>query len=350
YSPYVDVAVTSSGVVYGALSSSGAQPGVWRSTDGVSWTDITPGGFPATYNRIVLSVAPSNENVVYFLLQQPDTTTTGSQVRGHQLWKYTHTAMGGIWENRGGNLPLEAGLSGNARFDSQGGYDLWLQVKPDDENFLIVGGTNLYRSTDAFATTSNWLRIGGYANPTTYANYTNQHADQHSGAFKTGSSLIYFSGHDGGLSRTSNIAAIPVNWTTMNNGYQTSQFYTVAVDHASSGDPEVLGGTQDNGTWWTSSSSGSASWIDAFSGDGAFCAIANGSSYYYLSSQNGNMYRVQWNSSGVWTNWANIQPTGGGNYLFINPFTLDPNNTNMMYLAGGDRVWRNTDLTAVPAF
>ena len=33
--------------------------------------------------------------------------------------------------------------------------------------------------------------------------------------------------------------------------------------------------------------------------------------------------------------------------MFINPFVLDPNNTNMMYLAAGDHVWRNSDLTAI---
>jgi hypothetical protein len=355
YSSYTDVTVTSTGVVYGVMSSSGSQPGCWRSTDGVSWANITPAGFPTTYNRIVLAVAPSNENVVYFLLQQPDTTTNASQVRGHQLWKYTYltgdgSGSGGSWVNRGGNLPLEAGLAGNARFDSQGGYDMWLQVKPDNENFLIVGAINLYRSTDAFATNSNWLRIGGYPNPTSYGNYPNHHCDQHSGAFKPGSPSVYFSGNDGGVSKTSNVTAGVVNWTSLNNGYQTSQFYTVAIDQASSGNAEVIGGTQDNGTWWTNSSSGSVSWIDEFSGDGAFCAIANGRTYYYLSSQNGNMYRVQWDGSGNWTTWANVQPTGGGGYLFINPFALDPNNSNMMYLAGGDRIWRNTDLTAVPAF
>jgi len=355
YSTYTDVAVTSTGVVYGVLSSSGGQAGVWRSADGISWANITPGTFPTSYNRIVLAAAPSNQNVVYFLVQRSDTSTSASQVRGHQLWKYTYltgdgTGAGGTWENRGGNLPLEAGLAGNARFDSQGGYDLWIQVKPDNENFLIVGGINLYRSTDAFATTTNWTRIGGYANPTTYGNYSNHHADQHSGAFKSGSTTIYFSGHDGGLSRTSNITTGVVNWTTLNNGYQTSQFYTIAIDRDASGNAEVLGGTQDNGTWWTSSASGSVSWVSAFGGDGAFCAMSSGRTYYYLSSQNGNMYRVQWNSSGVWTDWANVQPTGGSGYLFINPFALDPNNTNMMYLAGGDRVWRNTDLTAVPSF
>jgi hypothetical protein len=29
---------------------------------------------------------------------------------------------------------------------------------------------------------------------------------------------------------------------------------------------------------------------------------------------------------------------------------LDPNNTDVMYLAGGDRIWRNSDLTAIPLF
>src|ERR1041385_509926 len=71
YSPYVDVAITSTGVVYAALSSGGTNQGLWRSPDGVAWTNITPTGWPSTYNRAVIGIAPSNENVVYFLSETP---------------------------------------------------------------------------------------------------------------------------------------------------------------------------------------------------------------------------------------------------------------------------------------
>ena len=74
-SPYTDLAITSTGVCYATLSSAGDNPGIFRSTDGISWTDITPAGFPYEYRRIVIGIAPSNENVVYFLGETPNTGT-----------------------------------------------------------------------------------------------------------------------------------------------------------------------------------------------------------------------------------------------------------------------------------
>jgi hypothetical protein len=103
--------------------------GIWRSTDGTSWTNITPSGFPSVYGRIVIGIAPSNENVAYFLVQGTNGTNGSDQINAHQFWKYSYltgdgSGSNGTWVNRGVNLPNESGLSGNARFDSQGGYDM----------------------------------------------------------------------------------------------------------------------------------------------------------------------------------------------------------------------------------
>ena len=57
YSYYEDVQVSDSGVVYATLSSEGSQPGIWRSPDGVTYTNITPAGFPTAYNRIVVGIS-----------------------------------------------------------------------------------------------------------------------------------------------------------------------------------------------------------------------------------------------------------------------------------------------------
>ena len=35
--------------------------------------------------------------------------------------------------------------SGNDPFAIQGGYDLVVSVKPDNENFVVIGGTNVYK-------------------------------------------------------------------------------------------------------------------------------------------------------------------------------------------------------------
>ena len=52
-------------------------------------------------------------------------------------------------------------------------------------------------------------------------------------------------------------------------------------------------------------------------------------------------------ASGNVTAFRRIDPIGGSGYLFINPFRLDPVNNNIMYLAGGRTLWRNSDLSGI---
>ncbi len=355
-SPWTDIAVTSTGVGYAVLSQStsgggtSAYKGIYRSTDGITWTNITPATWPATYRRFVLTIAPSNEHVVYFLGETPGSgfhTVYNGSDSWTSFWKYTDNDSGtGTWENRSANLPGYGGLSGDIA--SQGSYDLVVRTKPDDENVVIIGGTDLFRSTSGFADNTHTTWIGGYHLTGTYDPYPNHHPDQHSIAFSPANSSVMYNGNDGGVFRTSDDLAASIVWTPLNNGYTTSQFYTVAIDHATSGNNVVIGGTQDNGTWFTSTVSSTNAWPQLYSGDGAACAIADGRSSYYVSSQNGRMYRQLVDNSGNVTAQTRIDPTGGANYQFINQFILDPNNTNRMFLAGGTIVWRNNDLTGIP--
>jgi hypothetical protein len=343
---YTDVAVTSTGVVYATLSGNGNKSGIHRSTNGTTWTEITPAGWPGTYNRVVIGIAPSNENVVYFLAETP-----GYGTNGHSIWKYTYlsgdgSGSGGGWENRSANIPAQGGYTGN--FDSQGSYDLVIKVKPDDENVVFIGGINLYRSNNGFSSTTQTNWMGGYVKSNdSYAEYENHHADQHSLFFYPSNSSKLLSGHDGGISLTTNDMASNVTWTLLNNGYYTTQFYTVAIDHAGNNDL-IIGGMQDNGTWSANSSSSTTPWAKYLSGDGSYCAVSIGADYYYVSSQSGVTYRL--NSADPIYDWARVDPSGGSNYLFINPFILDRNNSKMMYFAGGSVVWRNSDLTAIPKY
>lgn len=346
---YTDIDITSTGVVYATFSSeNSATKGIWRSSNGVDWTNITPVTWPTDYRRIVLSIAPSNENVVYFLAETP-----GYGTNDHSFWKYEYisgdgTGAGGSWYDRSANIPAEGGSTGD--FDSQGSYDLLIKVKPNKENVVFIGGINLYRSTDGFATTDSTTWIGGYTpSNNSYASYKNHHADQHALVFYPSSNKV-ISGHDGGLSVTNDITAGFVLWKILNNGYYTTQFYTCAIDYSASGDNLIIGGMQDNGTYSVNNASTTASWSDLLSGDGSFCAIGEGSGtnpkYYYVSAQNGQVYRFgSYNPDAFW---ARLDPEDGENYLFINPFILDRNNSKILYLAAGSVLWRNSDITSIP--
>ncbi len=352
-----DVAVASNGVVYAALgmntSTSGVNSslaGIYRSPDGITWTQITPAGFPTSYTRIVIGIAPSNPSVVYFLGETPgfglQVVYAGSD-NYSSLWKYTDNGAGtGTWANLSANLPDFGGSVGG--FAHQGGYDLLVKVKPDNENFVLIGGTNLYRSTDGFASTANSAWIGGYSTDNNVSVYAGQHPDQHAIVFDPSNFSKVYAGHDAGVSLTVNIAAAPVTWSLLNNGYVTGQFYAIAVDAATSSNI-IVGGLQDNGSWFGNSPSNGL-WVSVLGGDGAFAAVANNSSSYYMSFQNGVTYRLLLNASGGLNNFARVDPSGATStsYQFINPYVLDPNNTNIMYLSNGGTIWRNSDLTAVP--
>ncbi|MDE3057513.1 MAG: T9SS type A sorting domain-containing protein [Bacteroidota bacterium] len=343
---FTDVAVTSTGVVYATISSDGTGKGIYRSADGVTFTDITPSGWPSSYNRIVIGIAPSNENAVYFLAETP-----GSGTNGHSIWKYTYVSgdgsgSGGTWENRSANIPMFGGSVGN--FDSQGSYDLVIKVKPDNENVVFIGGTNLYRSTDGFASTSNTTWIGGYSTANDVSSYDNSHSDMHSLAFMPGNPSVLINGNDGGISKTTNCLASTVSWTSLNNGYLTGQFYSAAVDQSANGDPVVIGGLQDNGNYFTNSTNGTKNWVKLpAGGDGGVTAIAGGKSSYYIETQNGDVLRLLLDATGNLTNFAEVKPSGATGFLFVTPYVLDPNDAKMMYLAAGTTLWRNNDLTGI---
>jgi photosystem II stability/assembly factor-like uncharacterized protein len=353
-----DVAVTSAGVVYATMSSEGNQRGIWRSVDGINWTNITPSNFAPIYNRMVIGIDPNDENRVYIFASTPGSGKKGLDFRKREdwssLWKYTYvsgngTGAGGFWEDRSANLPGLGGHFGD--INTQGGYDMYVRIKPGDPNTVFLGSTNIWRSTDAFATSDKISWIGGYGPGSALPDYTyvpNHHPDQHNLVFYPSNPDMMLTSHDGGISKTTdNKSEIPV-WTSLCNGYLTTQFYTVAIDHGTPGSNEIMGGLQDNGTYLTRTTNGQSPWAMPGNGDGSFCAITDGATDYYVSKQNGQSWRLKLDNNGNPVQWARIDPPLAKVTNFINPFTLDPNDQKRMYFIGGTRLWVNNDLTQIP--
>lgn len=360
YAYFTDVAVTSTGVVYATLSDDGGtRKGIWRSTDGTTWTNITPVGFPTAYNRIVIGICPTDESQVWFLgntpgFGQPDTNFVGD-VEWNSMWKYKYlsgngSGAGGLWTNKSSALPTTGGMFD--KFNCQGSYDLVVKVHPADTNTVFIGGTNLYRSTNGFADDTQTQFIGGYeqgASLPIVNMYANHHPDQHGLAFLPSNDSVMFCYNDGGIFRTDNsLDTNPMVWTSLNNGYLTTMFYTVAIDHATSGNNIIVAGAQDNGSWFTNNTNLTTPWVTPRGGDGSYCAIADNQSMYYLSIQNGKMMKADLDGSGNVLSYARIDPIGAQGYQFINPYVLDPNNNNLMYLAAGTHIWRNDNLGGIP--
>lgn len=357
FSYYTDVAVTSTGVAYATLSSDGAQKGIWRSTNGTTWVNITPAFMPNEYNRLVIGINPDNENEVYFF-----GTTPGS---GHytnylgsddwtSLFKYTYvtgdgSGTGGQWDNRSVNLP-----SAGTEFDqcaAQGGYDLVVKVQPGTGN-VFIGGTNLWRSTDGFASPNNIAKIGGYKIGTTlpfFELYPNHHPDLHEVLFLPSNPNVMLTGSDGGIHRSENCLAPTVEWSYRNDGYITSQFYSVVMDKKTAGDNTFIGCLQDNGNFFVNSPDVQAPWRQTVNGDGAYGAIAPNKAYYVLSIQLGKVAKVNLDANGNVLAFRRIDPIGPSedDYLFINPLALDPNDANILYLPAGRSLYRQNELASI---
>lgn len=340
---FSDIHITNSGVIYAALDNGEGNGGIYRTTDGAAdtWTNITDDNFPASFGRTVLYTAPSDEDVLYVLASGTPTAPVG-----HDFWKYTYisgdgTATGGDWIDRSANLPNIGGSVGS--FNSQGGYDIYVRVHPTDPNMVFIGGTNIYRSNDAFATNSGeW--IAGYSPLNNVSLYTNHHPDQHSLEFFPSDPSKVISGHDGGVSITTDIlaknaGAEPVSWTSLNNGYLTTQVYALSIGP----EDQLMAGFQDNSTWFTNNSIPTDSWVDVFSGDGSYNAFNSDGTVRYVSSQTGNVYKLIYPdaNSASYIAFQALSPAEGS---FVAPFELDPNNDQIMYYAALNGLWRNNDL------
>jgi hypothetical protein len=354
-SQFSDVVITRTGVVYAAVGTNfgGDNPvkGVFRSTDGgLNWANITPQGWTTgVVNRISIGLSSSNQNVLYIMANTPG---SGLQIgtESHSLWKYTYSSgdgsgAGGNWQDRSANIPRlqpEGGVTGN--YTSQNSYNLFVRVKPDNENVVFLGGVDLFRSTDGFATATNTQRIAGYEpSGMSYADFPNQHPDHNELVFLPSNPNTAYNLNDGGVHRTSNVMAAPeeIPWQKLNNGIVVSQFYAIAVDNGIAGDGAIVGGLQDRGTFASATAAPGDIWREVAGADGGYCAIGDNKNGMYVSFQNGPIFKVIGNRI------VKMDPNGGKGYLFINPYILDPNNSTIMYNAGGVDLWRHDDLSIV---
>ncbi|HYE58376.1 MAG TPA: hypothetical protein VD948_07705, partial [Rhodothermales bacterium] len=352
---YCDVTVASDGSVVLAVSSPPGggtaqnQPGVYRSTnDGVTWTRVGAGTISTSLGRVVVAVAPSNPGIGYLFASAAD----GITPLMYRLDLGAGTAL-----DRSANLPSNR-LTG---LDLQGGYNMVVAVKPDDPNFVVYGATSLFRTRDGFATPPNpasgntsTVWIGGYTPSAgnNFAPYPNHHPDQHVLYFEPGSPNRLWSGHDGGLSRTQNVAATgAVAWDNLNNGYNVTQMYTVAQP-PNAGDMRITGGTQDNGTPLINQAT-ELTVMDISSGDGSYAAFI-ADRRVFSSSQLGRVLRLRFDAeSDDLIGIAYIAPSGafnGGNpkaQLFVHPFVVDPVLETRMIYPEGDSLWRNNNLPGI---
>jgi photosystem II stability/assembly factor-like uncharacterized protein len=367
-----DLAITSDGVIYAALGSfcMSVQPpgkaGIWRSTDGLNWEKITPAGFPNDNRVTRLALAPSNEKVLYVFTesQNPDLNPFNGYTNTlNTFWKmiWNPVADSAVWENRTHGIP--GGGDGNINnfpysLVVYGGYCFTMGVKPDNEDVVFLGGMNVHRSVNGFADSLMTTYIGGY--PYDMDSLHQLHPDQHGITFLPSDPAKMFLANDGGIYLTNNCMAdsIQMYWQRLNHKLTTTQFYSIAIDHGSSGDDWILGGLQDNNWYYTVTDNPAEFWFNIdICYDGFATAVAPNWEYCAISAYSGNIWTSRFDNNmhtkDIFPQLPDTllkyyDPVMGSNSLF--PFyqnmALDPNNYETFYLPTITSIWRKDNLKA----
>lgn len=349
---YTDIAIDKNGVKYYAAGESAMYGqgftggGIYRSLDGENWNRINSLGVLDSTVRINIEICDSDPNILYILASL-------ALNRGHLLYKYNYisgdgSGSGGQWEDRSKNLPSRG------KFDSFITWALTLETRPDDSDVVFIGGSSLFRSDNGFKSPYETYHIGGY-DPDYKSGgdltveywramtYPNNWPDHHAMVFLPSDPNTCFSGCDGGVFKTTDNLAEEVVWESLNNGYYSTQFYTLAINQSVPGDETILGGMQDRCTFGSSDAT-STDWNWITGGDGAYCAVPDNNQYILTSSQGGNIMKVSMNDKFEPVKYDKLKPD---HVLcdFVAPFALDPNDNKVMYMAGMMNLLRNPDIS-----
>jgi len=236
--------------------------GLFKSTDGgAAWTEIdskSGAGLPAKpWGRVAVTIAPSNSNVVYALIEaEPPKNALYVSTDGGKTWEARDRSQNMIWR------PF---------------YFANLIVDPKDENKVYKPDLGLIVSNDGGKTFSNIT--GG------------THGDHHVLWIDPQNTDHIIAGDDGGL------------WYSYDGGNRwwkadnlpVSQFYHVSVDMDRP--YHVYGGLQDNSAWVGDSEYpggiSNSRWENIYGGDGFWMFVdPTDPDYIYAESQGGYIGRI----------------------------------------------------------
>jgi len=283
----------------------GDEGGVFRSVDGgTTWTELTNGLPETEIGRIGLGMAPSEPNVLYALYADEVGPFRGfyKSIDGGENWT---------------QLPDDPVLVQNSAF-----FGWWfgnVRVHPENPDIIYSLGLRLVRSED-----------GGF----TFEDVSGgMHVDHHGLYIHPLNTNLIIDGNDGGfyVSRDGGNA-----WEHKDN-LPITQFYTVDIDFQNP--LHVVGGTQDNNTYRTFSSSESDWEVLVPIGDGQYVRIdPQDNQKVYGSFQRGGIMR---------------SVDGGENFFFATegidaeepvnwsaPIELDISNPGTLY-TGTNKVYRS---------
>ena len=275
---------------------------IYKSTNsGDNWTVIS---VISAGRRTQLAISPDNTNYLY-------ASIAGSS--GALLGLYRSTNAGANWTVQN---------SSTNYMSSQGWYDNAVTVIPGNPDGVVVGGLDVYVSTNGGVTLtkrSTWST----SNPLNFS-----HADIHYFAYK--GSVLYCCS-DGGLYKSTDNA---VTWSDLNANVSTLQYQSADYDPTDIN--KLYGGCQDNNKQ-TSTNNGLA-WLQRTTGDGGYTVVDPvNTNFVYGQYVNGSIQR----SANYGVSFTNITPSGSSGGLFYNPYEMSPGDHNTVVFGRAD-VWKTT--------
>jgi PKD repeat protein len=287
----------------------------WKSTNsGDTFTQITS-GVPTNSGRIAIATTPANVDYVYLL----SANNTDSGLQGI----YRSINSGTSFTTRATSPNLLGWNSNGGDAGGQGWYDLAIAASPTNAEVVVVGGVNIWRSTNGG---TNWTINGHWTG--SGAPYV--HADIHDLIFLPGNGTTYYSGNDGGVFRTTNSGT---GWTDISANMAIAQQYEVGL--SSSNASLLLTGHQDNGT----NRMNGTTWAEVYGGDGMQCFIDRTNNNIMVASYVYGDFKRSTNGGGGWTT---ITSGLTGNAAWEAPIHQDPV-TSTTYYCGYSQMFRTTN-------
>ncbi len=220
--------------------------------------------------------------------------------------------------------------TGNNFLGGQGWYNNALFVRGDG-SLIVVGGIDLWRSTDFGST---FTRISDWAK---YHTGQSAHADHHIIVRKPDTISTVFVGNDGGIQKANNIDTVTQTsgWTNLANNLGITQFYggSAAPDGS-----VIVGGTQDNDSLRFRPQDGVQAWYQAETGDGGFAAIDFSNPATIFTEYTNLQIEKSTDGGQTYSSATTGLTDAGSNALFIAPFSMDPNDPTRL-IAGGTSIW-----------
>jgi hypothetical protein len=262
-------------------------------------------------------------------------------------------------------------------------YDMPVASPPGQPDVVWIGGQMQYAEIFTAHPPSNGRAVQRSTNAgVSFTDMTNDtlspplgmHPDQHAIAFAGGNGDIAFLGSDGGVVRVSgsyvdasgdcasrglsgarltdcltSLAAIPTRIFSLNDGLATLQFQSVSKNPQNPAN-DLLGGTQDNGTW-AYNGKGKGSWFESVGGDGGQSGTNPANSLVRMHTYTGRQGDVNFHGNDPlgWDYFADVLFVGGEAASFYAPLISDPRVGGTWFI-GLQHVWRTQDNAGPQAY